>query len=70
MRKKHTSLIGKITGSIKFVSDIKSITQPKTSADLFDSGKSQTDYIDKEMPRHDVLLAGFPCQPFSIAGRV
>ena len=52
----------------KFVSDIKSITQPKTSADLFDSGKSQTDYIDKEMPRHDVLLAGFPCQPFSIAG--
>jgi DNA (cytosine-5)-methyltransferase 1 len=47
----------------KFVSDIKSITQP---AGLI--ATKQAAFIEKAMPDHDVLLAGFPCQPFSIAG--
>lgn len=47
----------------KFVKDIKSITQPESLP-----SKEQINFIDNMVPDHDVLLAGFPCQPFSIAG--
>ena len=39
----------------KFVGDINTVT-------------GCPEDIDREIPDHDVLLAGFPCQPFSIAG--
>jgi DNA-methyltransferase (dcm) len=48
-----------------FNQDIRELTlsaQPDVSED--DAYR----FIDSAVPRHDVLLAGFPCQPFSIAG--
>jgi DNA-cytosine methyltransferase len=49
----------------RFNKDIRSVTlsdKPEISED--DAYRN----IDKEIPNHDVLLAGFPCQPFSLAG--
>lgn len=49
----------------KFNLDIRSITlsaQPEVTEEEAYLN------IDREIPNHDVLLAGFPCQPFSLAG--
>ena len=43
--------------------DIKEITQPEGM-----TKKQAYNHIRKNIPDHDVILAGFPCQPFSIAG--
>ncbi len=49
----------------KFNEDIRTITlsqHPEVS------DEEANTHIQQHMPDHDVLLAGFPCQPFSLAG--
>jgi DNA (cytosine-5)-methyltransferase 1 len=48
----------------KFNTDIREITLSGTDVSEQEAYRN----IDAEIPDHDVLLAGFPCQPFSIAG--
>lgn len=52
-------------GEHRFNGDIREVTLTENpDIDIEDAYEN----IRKEIPEHDVLLAGFPCQPFSLAG--
>lgn len=54
-----------IRSSTVFNEDIRDITLSQRS-DVSDEEAAR--HIRESIPQHDVLLAGFPCQPFSLAG--
>jgi DNA (cytosine-5)-methyltransferase 1 len=64
----HCVFASEIDEKARYTYEINHGLTPVGDIRTLTSAKVDDDAVDQQVPDHDILAAGFPCQPFSLAG--